>query len=167
MYVFTVWGVCHTVHMWRSDGNLEELGCSPLITWQFLVLNSDCQPLPYVSPSEGISNGLWFSFSKTLLFLVIWKCVMKLEFLKLLVMYMGILPACMSVTHRGTWYSWKQEGGLGFPGIRCLWATKWELGIKPGFSGRGARPLSILPWIHFSSPETSILKSWTHNSDMV
>lgn len=44
---------------------------------------------------------------------------MKLEFLKILVIYMGILPACMSVNHRGSWYSGKQEGGFGFPGIRA------------------------------------------------
>lgn len=93
---------------------------------------------------------------------------MKLEFLKILVMYMGILLACMSVNHRGSWYSWKQEGSLGFPGTRATdgcepLSGSWELN-EPGFSGRGARPLNILSPIHFSSPETSILKSWKRNS---
>lgn len=60
-------------------------------------------------------------------------------------MYMGILPACMSVNHRGSWYSWKQEGSLGFPGIRATdgcepLSGSWELN-EPGFSGRGARAL--------------------------
>lgn len=64
-----------------------------------------------------------------------WKCVMKLEFLKILVIYMGILPARMSVNHRGSsWYSGKQEGSFGFPRIRATDGCEppsrsWELNL--------------------------------------
>lgn len=66
-----------------------------------------------------------------------------ISFLFYYLMYMVVLPACMTVLHVSLFFSKKPEEVVGSLGAVRLWAAMVVLGFKPESSGRATSALKL------------------------